>query len=508
MGKCLSETASLPPKLELRLASVYRKQLLYLPSDWLVSIGNSFSTSRDWQVSIGNSFSTSRGRVKVYVHTILPDPACGIILDMLLVFEDWQVSMGNSFSTSRGRVKVEKVAKKFNARFVINIGELGEEDPLVQNATLRFPSVKIPWYSTRALRGRGVNHYLKQFKFAHGSLDIIVVDTGLYEASSNGAGDRQSQWLIDTLENSESKWCIAVGFHPLVACEEDTSQTEPKREFQSLDGVFLKYGVDAYISGPACANDVEERPIAKPKTGTARYKGPLLTKMNRNSPYSMEKVNGFLLHKVSALEIVSYLVTLEDAELPLMNNHQNPKAQLRGDLELTRILAGRPGTQPELEATALVNEILRETTVQSELMKVGEFSVETKGLFGHEIRCHEVNGEKDFLLRMACKLRLTLLHATGDFAAMARLPSLCPRQNAASEPQISSVHFGVFGMMENIFHDESNTRLPLYPYEEIKVVKFQVRAKCSEKNSPRRRSEVNREKGFSSKGGCPSPLCQ
>lgn len=37
-------------------------------------------------------------------------------------------------------------------------------------------------------------------------------------------------------------------------------------------------------------------------------------------------------------------------------------------------------------------------------MKVGEFSVETKGLFGHEIRCHEVNGEKDFLLRLVAPL--------------------------------------------------------------------------------------------------------
>uniref|UniRef100_M1ADG2 Uncharacterized protein n=1 Tax=Solanum tuberosum TaxID=4113 RepID=M1ADG2_SOLTU len=133
--------------------------------------------------------------------------------------------------------QVEKVAKKFNARFVINISELGEDDPLMQNpsSTCR--------YSTRALKGQGVNHYLKQFKFAHGSLDIIVVDTGLYEVASNGAGDRQSQWLIDTLENSESKWCIAMGLHPLVAYEEDTPQTKLKHEFQSLHGVFLKYGV-------------------------------------------------------------------------------------------------------------------------------------------------------------------------------------------------------------------------------------------------------------------------
>lgn len=88
-----------------------------------------------------------------------------------------------------------------------------------------------------------MNHYLKQFKFAHGSLDIIVVDTGLDEVASNGAGDRQSQWLIDTLENSENKWCIAIGLHPLVAYEEDTPQMKLKPEFQSLHGVFLKYGV-------------------------------------------------------------------------------------------------------------------------------------------------------------------------------------------------------------------------------------------------------------------------
>lgn len=32
-------------------------------------------------------------------------------------------------------MKVEKVAKKFNARFVINISELGEDDPLMQNVS-------------------------------------------------------------------------------------------------------------------------------------------------------------------------------------------------------------------------------------------------------------------------------------------------------------------------------------------------------------------------------------
>lgn len=221
--------------------------------------------------------------------------------------------------------QVGKVAKKFNARFIINISKLGEDDPLMQNATRHFPSMKIPWYSTQALRGRGVNHYLKQFKFAHGSLDIIFVDTGLYDVASNGAGERQSQWLIDTLKNSESKWCIAVGFHPLVACDEDTSQTKLKHEFQSLHDVFLKYGVDAFISGQNCVDNVEEGPIVQSKSGTATYKGPLLTKVNQKLPYSMEKANGFLLHKVSALEIVSYLVTLEGDVVQKFFLHQRGK---------------------------------------------------------------------------------------------------------------------------------------------------------------------------------------
>lgn len=40
--------------------------------------------------------------------------------------------------------QVGKVAKKFNARFIINISKLGEDDPLMQNATRHFPSMKIP----------------------------------------------------------------------------------------------------------------------------------------------------------------------------------------------------------------------------------------------------------------------------------------------------------------------------------------------------------------------------
>lgn len=42
-------------------------------------------------------------------------------------------------------VKIEKVAKAYKVEFVINISELGEDDPLLQNATWYFPSLKVPW---------------------------------------------------------------------------------------------------------------------------------------------------------------------------------------------------------------------------------------------------------------------------------------------------------------------------------------------------------------------------
>lgn len=78
--------------------------------------------------------------------------------------------------------QMEKVVKTFKAEFVVNISELGEDDPLMQNVTWHFPALKVPWYTTRASSGQGVDYFLKQIKIPYGrTLDIIAVDTGLLQ---------------------------------------------------------------------------------------------------------------------------------------------------------------------------------------------------------------------------------------------------------------------------------------------------------------------------------------
>nr|DAD27368.1 TPA_asm: hypothetical protein HUJ06_028836 [Nelumbo nucifera] len=72
--------------------------------------------------------------------------------------------------------QMEKVARIYGAKFVVNISELGEDDPLMQNGTLHFPSLKVPWYSTSTSKGKG--YFLKQIATPSGQiLDIIVLET-------------------------------------------------------------------------------------------------------------------------------------------------------------------------------------------------------------------------------------------------------------------------------------------------------------------------------------------
>ncbi|XP_022882841.1 uncharacterized protein LOC111399643 isoform X1 [Olea europaea var. sylvestris] len=181
--------------------------------------------------------------------------------------------------------QMEKVVKSYRARFIVTISELGESDPLLQNAT-QYPELqKIPWYTTGALKGGGgANYFLKKIEIPYGqTLDIIALNTGLLQNSSSVPENEQLQWLTTTLKESSSNWKIVFGFHHLVTSEDNVQKREPI--FERLYSILLNYGVNAYWSWRA---------------GT----------VNQNIVQQKEMVNGFLLHRVSPLEIVTYLVKL------------------------------------------------------------------------------------------------------------------------------------------------------------------------------------------------------
>ncbi|CAL5376196.1 unnamed protein product [Camellia sinensis] len=196
--------------------------------------------------------------------------------------------------------QMAEVVKMYKARFVINISELGEDDPLMLNAT----------YTTKASKLRGAGYFVKQVKIPYGqTLDVIFVDTSSLQDTSNDGQNDQLNWLMRTLEASNASWRIIAGFHSIVACDKNIEQMETKEAVEPLHRIFLKYGVNAYLSGQPCANsfhtdnDISNRgPVTKGLYFTTMHQRPVFKKT----------VNGFLLHRVSSLEIVSELFCFVD----------------------------------------------------------------------------------------------------------------------------------------------------------------------------------------------------
>ncbi|XP_030954813.1 uncharacterized protein LOC115977224 [Quercus lobata] len=204
---------------------------------------------------------------------------------------------------------MEKVAKVYNVSFVVNTSELGEDDPLMQNGTMLFPSLKVPWFTTRTSKGHGESYFHEQIKIPFGNtLDIIGVDTGSLQDSmltgpSREIGQNQLHWLTKTLEATSSNWRMVVGFHPLVVCEENKEQVEAKQFYEPLRHIFVKFGVNVYLSGQGCSKHVNHVNVAYIGNPTPRENESYFTSVK-----GKELVNGFLLHSVSSLEIVIYFI--------------------------------------------------------------------------------------------------------------------------------------------------------------------------------------------------------
>lgn len=211
--------------------------------------------------------------------------------------------------------QMEKVAKIYNVSFVVNTSELGEDDPLMKNGTLLFPSLKVPWFTTRTSKGHGISHFLEQIKIPFGkTLDIIGVDTGSLQDSMlrgplHEIGQNQLHWLTRTLEATTSNWRMVVGFHPLVVCEEHKEQMDAKQSYEPLHHLFVKFGVNVYLSGQGCTKHVNPGNVAYIGNPAPLENESYFSSVKGKSVFNGELVNGFLLHRVSSLEIVIYFIT-------------------------------------------------------------------------------------------------------------------------------------------------------------------------------------------------------
>ncbi|RDY02690.1 hypothetical protein CR513_13817, partial [Mucuna pruriens] len=202
-------------------------------------------------------------------------------------------------------MKMEKVASAYKASFVVSSSELGEYDPLMQNATEHFPSLRLPWYTTYTTtsskpKGQEVGCFVKKIKTSNGiTLDVISVDTELLQdsvlrGSLSVHRNNQLNWLIKTLAANSSNWRIVVGYRPLVVCGENKEQ--------------LKKTQNVYLSGQDCSSHAIDASVAYIGNPDPIAKEPYSIFLNGNSVYKRELANGFLLHRVSSLKIVTYYI--------------------------------------------------------------------------------------------------------------------------------------------------------------------------------------------------------
>lgn len=198
-----------------------------------------------------------------------------------------------------------KVIKLYNARFVVNLSELGKEDPLLQNATHHLRSLKVPWYRTSILKGKELDYVVKQIEIpGQKVLDVIILHAGFIQDNCTGSGNHQLHRLENLLKATNSDWRIVVGFQSLEGCDGSLEKMD-------LYHMFLKYGVDAYLSAQSCTNNVEKEGVAHIHNISEMRRGPYFTSINEKLILHSDTEKGFLLHRVGSIEIVTYLVTIK-----------------------------------------------------------------------------------------------------------------------------------------------------------------------------------------------------
>uniref|UniRef100_A0A0D9WMM3 Uncharacterized protein n=1 Tax=Leersia perrieri TaxID=77586 RepID=A0A0D9WMM3_9ORYZ len=198
--------------------------------------------------------------------------------------------------------QMEGIAKAYKVKFVLDVAELGEDDPLWQNGSLYFQALNIPWYSTTSSHGQIIGNFIKKVKMPYDqNLEIIGMDTGplkepIHDGKISASSREQIKWLEQSVASTSTNWKIVVGYDPLVVCTE-AHRLESTKFCGPLQRVFAKYAVSAYLSkvGP-CGHFHQDSSML--------YIG-------NPSPDVLTSSDGFLLHIINPLEMESLVINLE-----------------------------------------------------------------------------------------------------------------------------------------------------------------------------------------------------
>ncbi|KAJ0251782.1 Calcineurin-like metallo-phosphoesterase superfamily protein [Hirschfeldia incana] len=201
---------------------------------------------------------------------------------------------------------MERVAETYKAKFVVRTSEHGGEDLLLLNDTRVSSSLKLPWYTTKNGSGSFREHIELPFG---GSLDVVFVDTGslqkeMMNGALNGSMIGQLKELAKILKAADGDWRIVAGSDPLFTYTLSNGSEEAKRVARTFQQITIKYGVNMYISEKGCtsgANNSSFTCIMVPNTSENQ---------GSTNDSKREIEDGFLLHRVSFSEFVTYTINL------------------------------------------------------------------------------------------------------------------------------------------------------------------------------------------------------
>ncbi|CAN6202287.1 unnamed protein product [Urochloa humidicola] len=195
------------------------------------------------------------------------------------------------------------VAKGYEVKFVLDVAQSGENDPLWKNASKYIEALNIPWYYTMSSHGRILGNFVKKVNMSYDQvLDIVGLDTGavqepLQDGKISASYREQTKWLERSLALTSGNWKIVVGYNPLAVCNE-VEEPEIMKFYTPFQRIFAKYEVDAYISmGEFC--------------GYFHRDNSMLYVGHPSPSGDQTGVDGFFLHRVTALEMESMLINVE-----------------------------------------------------------------------------------------------------------------------------------------------------------------------------------------------------
>ncbi|CAG7886629.1 unnamed protein product [Brassica rapa] len=201
---------------------------------------------------------------------------------------------------------MERVAETYKAKFVVSTSEHGGGALLLLNDTRVSSTLKLPWYTTKKGSGSFREHIRLPFG---GSLDVVFVDTGslqkqMMSGSLNGSMISQLKELTKVLKAADGDWRIVIGSDPLFAYTLSNGPEEAKGVARTFQQITIKYGVNMYISEKGCTNGANEDSFTCIMVPNASENRGLTNDSKR------EMEDGFLLHRVSFSEFVTYTINL------------------------------------------------------------------------------------------------------------------------------------------------------------------------------------------------------